>query len=89
MLWLLFLPHDLHGTAHPQHACAKADGGLCWGVGELAGVGLQALGSQFGDSTGQWLYRLARGCDTEEVDAAAIILTALPRRSAVTILTAL
>lgn len=36
-------------------------------AGELAGVSLQALGSQFGDSTAQWLYRLARGCDTEEV----------------------
>ena len=36
-------------------------------VGELAQVPLQALGSQFGDSTAQWLYRLARGCDTEEV----------------------
>ncbi|KAL3149821.1 hypothetical protein ABBQ38_013642 [Trebouxia sp. C0009 RCD-2024] len=36
-------------------------------VGELAGVSPQALGSQFGDSTAQWLYRLARGCDTEEV----------------------
>lgn len=36
-------------------------------AGELAQVPLQALGSQLGDSTAQWLYRLARGCDTEEV----------------------
>lgn len=36
-------------------------------VGELAGVPLQALGSRFGDSTAQWLYTLALGCDTEEV----------------------
>ena len=39
-------------------------------AGELAQVPLQALGSHFGDSTAQWLYRLARGCDTEEVSTA-------------------
>lgn len=36
-------------------------------VGELAEVTLQFLESLHGDSTAQWLYRLARGCDTEEV----------------------
>ncbi|DBA85636.1 TPA: hypothetical protein ACH3X1_005212 [Trebouxia sp. C0004] len=36
-------------------------------VGELAEVTLQSLESLHGDSTAQWLYRLARGCDTEEV----------------------
>lgn len=48
---------------------ARAGACLFWAAGELAGVSLQALGSQFGDSTAQWLYRLARGCDTEEVHA--------------------
>lgn len=38
-----------------------------WDSGELAGVSLPVLSSQFGDSTAQWLYGLARGCDTEEV----------------------
>ena len=36
-------------------------------AGELAEVTLQSLESLHGDSTAQWLYRLARGCDTEEV----------------------
>ncbi|DBA89011.1 TPA: hypothetical protein ACH3X2_000227 [Trebouxia sp. C0005] len=36
-------------------------------VGELAEVTLQSLESLHGDSTAQWLYRLARGCDMEEV----------------------
>lgn len=39
---------------------------LCW-AGELAEVTLQSLESLHGDSTAQWLYRLARGCDMEEV----------------------
>ena len=38
-----------------------------WSAGELAGVSLQCLESLHGDTTAQWLYRLARGCDTEEV----------------------
>ena len=38
-----------------------------WLAGELAGVSLQSLESLHGDTTAQWLYRLARGCDTEEV----------------------
>lgn len=43
-------------------------------AGDLAQIPLQALGSQFGDSTAQWLYRLARGCDTEEVSTAITIV---------------
>ena len=36
-------------------------------AGELADVSLPSLEAQFGDTTAQWLFRLARGCDTEEV----------------------
>lgn len=56
---------------------ARADACSLWTAGELAGVSPQALGSQFGDSTAQWLYRLARGCDTEEVHTRPCHHTAL------------
>ena len=36
-------------------------------AGELVEVPLQRLQALYGESTAQWLYRLARGCDTEEV----------------------
>lgn len=37
------------------------------GAGELAAIPLQRLQALYGEADAQWLYRLARGCDTEEV----------------------
>ena len=54
-------------------ACCKAPGLAA--AGQLAELPIPRLETRFNEADAQWLYKLARGCDTEEV---GVVLSILP-----------
>ena len=55
-------------------------------AGQLAALPIPRLETRFNEADAQWLYKLARGCDTEEVGLNAVNLASWCRRHAAHIL---